>query len=368
LKILWIPHAGRHIPQRAHIFCQALAAHHEVHVTDWVADFTRPRDFVSIRYLRNFYYRRYRDGNITVHGIPRLAPALFSPALRQLNTRLFERVVARIIKTYGIDVVVGTFVVPPPQAPRLIFDLFDDNVSLWRSYGLSTAYADEILATEQAYLDLADATFAASSVLVDLARQRSAKGRVYWLPNAVDIVRFSTPEAKKHVPLEVGLIGNHDRLTEMEKVLAAAQALPEYIFRIAGRGRLIPSTQDRVKKLGLSNIIFDGPIRIDANHEWMQNLDVGLCPYAKTPGADATSPMRLLQYSAAGLPVVCTDLMEVRRMNFDNVILVEDSPDALVDGIHLAARMPKVRPSQVWDYDLPRLMIRCEQVLRGDPI
>src|SRR5690242_3334232 len=121
MKILWIPHTAWHIPQRAHLFCRILAERHEVHVTDWVADFTRPRDFFTLRYLRNFRYRQYYDGRILVHGVPRIAPALFSRALRRWNEGSFSRLIERLIARYGIDVVIGTFVVPPPAAPRLVF-------------------------------------------------------------------------------------------------------------------------------------------------------------------------------------------------------------------------------------------------------
>jgi hypothetical protein len=59
---------------------------HELHVTDWVADFASPRNPVS-RYLRNFTYRQRCDGRIWVHGI-RLSPALFLPALRRQHCPL----------------------------------------------------------------------------------------------------------------------------------------------------------------------------------------------------------------------------------------------------------------------------------------
>src|SRR5262245_60821522 len=115
MNILWIPHTAWHIPQRAHLFCRALAERHEVHVTDWVADFASPGDYLTRRYLRNFLYRCYQDGNVIVHGVPRISPAIFVPALRRVNTAIFSRLVAYIIKRYHIDVVVGTFLLPPPK-------------------------------------------------------------------------------------------------------------------------------------------------------------------------------------------------------------------------------------------------------------
>ena len=75
--------------------------------------------------------------------------------------------------------------------------------------------------------------------------------------------------------------------------------------------------------------------------------------------------MRLLMYAAAGLPTVWTDLEEVRRMRFDNVVLVGDDPRSLVEGVSRARAYPPGRPPQGEAYDLPDLVARYESVLRG---
>lgn len=374
MRILWIPHTGWHIPQRAHLFCRALAERHEVHVTDWVADFTSLRDYLSLRYLRNFTYRYYRDGHITVHGIPRVSPALFAPPLRRFNTTVFSWFVQRLIERYRIDVVVGTFVVPPPQAPRVIFDLFDDNAAYWHSFGYAPEYADEIARTESAYFQKADAVVAASSVLVDLAHEKGARGPVYHIPNGVDLRRFECADgARIRAQLGVagrlvGTVGNHDKLPELEKVLEAAKLFSgeSITFLIAGRGSAVPFARKQAQRAGLSNLVFQGYIPPHEAADWISALDVGLCPYEKTPGADAGSPMRLFMYAAAGLPTVCTELEEVRRMQFPNVVLVDDDPQSLAEGIRLALTLPRGRPPQIREYNLPHLVAQYEAVLRGD--
>ena len=95
----------------------------------------------------------------------------------------------------------------------------------------------------------------------------------------------------------------------------------------------------------------------------MSALDVGLCPYMKTPGADASCPMRLIMYSAMGLPTVCTDLESVRRMDWPNVVLVEDSAHSMTQGIDQALQMSRIRPSQIDEFDLTYLTQNYEKVL-----
>jgi len=373
MKILWIPHTGWHIPQRAHLFCRALSERHEVHVTDWVADFTSLGDYLSLRYMRNFVYRRYRDGAIIVHGIPRLSPALFIPALRRLNRAIFSRVLARIIETHRIDAVVGTFVAPPPEAPRLVFDLFDDNVAYWRSFGRVPGYAAEIAEIERAYVRQADAVVAVSSVLADRVREMGSPGSVHHIPNGVDLSLFEGGDGtglRDRWGLNgrvVGMVGNHDKTEELDKVLQAAKALAaqDITFLVAGRGTAMAGARGLAQREGLDNVVFKGYLPPQRAAQAVCILDVGLCPYRKTTGADASSPMRLLMYAAAGVPTVCTDLEEVRRMGFANVVLVEDDVHSLVSGVRSALQLPRSRPSQIQGYEISCLIQRYEAVLCG---
>lgn len=85
----------------------------------------------------------------------------------------------------------------------------------------------------------------------------------------------------------------------------------------------------------------------------------------KTLMDDAGTPMCLMMYAAAGIPTVCTDLQEVRRMGLPNVVLVEDEAQALALGIARALDLPRARPSHMGTYDLPQLLKRYESVLEG---
>jgi glycosyltransferase involved in cell wall biosynthesis len=373
MRILWMPHTGWHVPQRAHLFCRLLARDHEVHVTDSVADFSTLGDYLSRRYLRNFVYHRRREGRLTIHGVPRFSPALYVPSLRRLNTRVFERIVRQIIQEHRIEVVVGTYLVPPPTAPRVVFDLFDDNVAYWQSLGRAPGYANEIAATEQRYLDQADAVVAASSVLREKAERLGARGPVHHIPNGVDFCQFRLarpgPVRRRlgvRGPL-VGSVANHDNMLEIDKLLDTARLLAAtgITVLIAGRGVGMERAAQRIRDERIDNVILYGYVAPDEAPSLISALDVGLCSYRQSAMDHARSPMRLLMYAAAGVPAVCTDLEEVRRMHLPNVVLVDDTADAVAEGIRSALRLTRGRPSELDAYEVRGLAKRYEAVLRG---
>jgi glycosyltransferase involved in cell wall biosynthesis len=373
MKILWIPHTAWRIPMREHLFCRLLASRHEVHVTDSAADFHTPVDYLSLRYLRNFTHRYWHEGRVMIHGVPRISPALLVPALRRLNTQIFASVVAGIVKRHRIDVVVGTYLVPPPAAPRVVFDLSDDNVAFWRGAGQMPGYADEIGATEREYLRDADAVVAASSVLRDRAMALGARGPVHLIPNGVDMCAFRLARpgpvrARLGIrgPL-AGSVANHDSRAEIDKLVDAAKLLSatDVTILVAGRGRAIEHAARRARREHITNIVFYGYVSPEEAPSVIAALDVGLCSYRKSAMDDARSPMRLLMYAAAGVPAVCTDLEEVRRMALPNAVLVDDSAGALADGIRAALAFPRGRPAGFEAYDARQLARRYEEVLAG---
>lgn len=370
MRILWIPHAGWDIPQRAHLFTRMLADKHEIHVTDWIADFRTVQDYMSLRYLRNFTYRRRREGNITIHGIPRISPAIFSSRIRMFNQRLFTRHLNRLIERYSIEVVVGTYLVPPPEGVRVIFDLFDENVAGWKD--VHPQIAGEIAAVENAYFQKADAIVAASSVLKEKAERLGVGQPVYHIPNGIEFDRFMAVRDQERQPLPgtegfqvVGSVANYENPDEIDMIMSAARALRDEPLRfyLAGRGSALTYAQTIAEREGLTNVIFPGPVARENLADVMNQFDVGLCIYKRSPMDDARSPMRLLGYSALGLPTVATAVEEIRRMDFANVIGVEDATDSIVAGIQSALGMSRVVPDTIDQYDLNTLVARYEAVI-----
>lgn len=372
-----MPHAPWRTPQRARFFAEDLARRHTVHVTDYDAEFTQLQHFASLRYARNFFPRQWSDAGVTVHHVPRVSPALFSSRLRRLNARWFSELLGRVIARHHIDVVVGTFVAPmPADGVPAVTDVFDDNAGFWQSYGPNKSYAQEIAASERAWMKRSRAVIAVSSVLADQVRIQAPGRPVVHIPNPVDLTRYAPGRQAARAALGLkagatylGNIGALDHEHEARRLLAVAERLrgvPGTELLVVGRGAAMPLLEREAGRRGLDNLRFMGFLGGQALVQHFQALDIGLCPYSGLSRGDhARVPMRLLHYSATGSRVICTRLDEVERMGFANVTLTDDLDAAFADAVLAALDEPGTVPEQIGHYDQARLGQAYEAVLQG---
>jgi teichuronic acid biosynthesis glycosyltransferase TuaH len=77
--------------------------------------------------------------------------------------------------------------------------------------------------------------------------------------------------------------------------------------------------------LARDNVQWVGPKQFDALPGYLGSIDVGLIPYDHSAFNEGSFPLKALEYLAAGLGVVATDLPGVRWLNSPDVV-IEDQP------------------------------------------
>jgi teichuronic acid biosynthesis glycosyltransferase TuaH len=75
------------------------------------------------------------------------------------------------------------------------------------------------------------------------------------------------------------------------------------------------------------NVHFRDPVARGPLTALIRHADAGLLPHRVTRLTSAMSPLKLLEYLAAGLPVAATDLRPVRALGHPGVVLVPDGGD-----------------------------------------
>ncbi|MCI0656004.1 MAG: glycosyltransferase [Acidobacteria bacterium] len=188
--------------------------------------------------------------------------------------------------------------------------------SLYRLSDDTSAFPDtpgSYRALEEEVLPRVDVVVATAASLAERASRLGS--RVLLLPNGVDGSRFMGVARRDEVlgrPGRLGRIvyvGALDSWFDWRKVLALSRAFPEAEILLAG-----PIRMDISWAKGLPNVRLIGPVSPQEVPQMLAGSDVGIIPFVDSPLTRSIHPVKLYEYFAAGLPVVASDLDEIRRI------------------------------------------------------
>jgi glycosyltransferase involved in cell wall biosynthesis len=194
----------------------------------------------------------------------------------------------------------------------------------------------------------ASAVFAVSRGVADYVREKFGAGEcVHVVSNGVDPGRFPPAllerRAREPHPFTVGFVGtfkpHHGLDTLVEAFALLKRTTPEARLMLVGDGRQRPDVEARLAELGLSaSALLTGevsPVRIPP---LMSEMDVGVAPFPAR--RYYSSPLKVFEYLAAGLPVVASGVEQVADMvvHGETGLLCEpDDPPALCRALELLA-------------------------------
>ena len=99
---------------------------------------------------------------------------------------------------------------------------------------------------------------------------------------------------------------------------------------IAGEGKYSGALKERVSKLSLEDHVkFFGHVTREKTEALMKKADLGLIPHVRSEQSDNSSPNKLFEYMAAGLPILASDCISVKRVVSETqagLTYVYDSP------------------------------------------
>ncbi len=172
-----------------------------------------------------------------------------------------------------------------------------------------------IQTVERQLCEQADVVFATSRLLVEKARRWSSN--VVYLPNGADVERFTEIVAPE--PADLAAIP-HPRLLyvgaisywfDFELIAAAARARPDWSFVLIGPVAHAEGPREH-RFENLPNVYLLGQRHPHDVPAYMHNADIGLIPFQATDLTHSVSPIKLFEYSSAGLPVVAPALHEMQ--------------------------------------------------------
>lgn len=366
MKILWLPHLHWgfvRIGQREFRFADAIKHVHEVHIATWIYA-RRPRP--ALQALRN---KTWSEDGLTIHQFPRI-PNIVGQSVHdrsarglRINEMLQQRAVREIVRREGIDLVICSIShqavgLPPADLEvPVIFDYLDYKLEAWPD-------------VEKAYMRLADAVMCTSEVLVE--RVRRLHPHVYSLPNGVDLDAAATADGQR-ARMKYGLDGAKivsligltasPQLFYIDAIADVARKFDNVTFLMVGEpGPLGDAMIGRARELGL-RVVATGEVPPGQVADLFAATDVGLYPGDQTAYFDAASPLKVLEYSAAGKPVVATDLAELRNWGFPNLRMAAPTPEAFSGALTSALNAPSQGTPDLSRFSWPNLTARLLEIL-----
>jgi glycosyltransferase involved in cell wall biosynthesis len=148
------------------------------------------------------------------------------------------------------------------------------------------------------------------------------------VPNGVDLERFRPDVAPLAIPgldgrKVIGFTGGlrlwHGLEVLAEAFVALARERDDVHLLIVGDGPLRPWLEDHAAAAGLaSRVTVTGWLGHEMLPAALRRMDVATAPYPALPSF-YFSPLKLYEYLAAGLPVVASDLGQIREVIEDGV-------------------------------------------------
>ena len=179
----------------------------------------------------------------------------------------------------------------------------------------------------------------------DIKAQMPFKKEIYLVKNGVTIEDFVKPESE--VPADLFEILNQDKpivgyygylaeWIDLELVEKCLQDKPEYNFVFIGKSHTGYNYNNLLK---YHNFHFLGHKDYKELYKYSSRFDCAIIPFKLGNIAKATSPNKLFEFMALGIPTVCTrDMLECR--GFDGVFVSEDN-ESFVEDIDRALAISK---------------------------
>ena len=365
LKILFVPHCPRDSGgwqgSRPFHLCRQFSRLYDLHLFTWEQRL-RPIAGESLG-----AYTTRCESDLTAHKMwllpnayrfvtreyPRTAHLIF-------NQLMFRRTLRRLLRDVRPDAIVygGShhFTGFPPLSASvpMVFDYVDKSPA-W---------------VESAYVAAADAVVTVSDDLA--AAVAPSRKPTAVVPNGVDLTRYASmgrAAAKQKLGLTgatvISLIGLtcDPSLYFIDAVKQLRQRIANVKLLIVGGGDVQRSILQRCDAIGLTDVHAVGAVPHSEVHCHFAATDVGLYPGADTPYFRESSPLKIVEYSAAGAQVV-TSPVKMFLHGWPNIRVAAPTAAAFADAMHEAIVSPQPAPD-LQPFDWAHLAGRFDQVITG---
>jgi glycosyltransferase involved in cell wall biosynthesis len=268
--------------------------------------------------------------------VPHLQAGLSPDACRAAQQRLIDKLILRYkIRDYLL------WYCTPMSLPftrhlkpsGVIYDCMDERSTLSGAPKALCEYEAELFVRADVVLTGGHCLYEAKCMKHD---------NVHPFPNSVDRAHFARARTVQEDPPDqadiprprLGFLGVIDERMDLELVSSLARARPDWQIVLIGPVKIPAASLPR-----LPNIHCLGMKSYEALPAYLAGWDVALLPFAHNPSTRFICPTKILEYLAAGKPVISTSICDVvRPYGQEGLVRIADTLPKLVSAIESALR------------------------------
>lgn len=310
----------------------------------WVNSIGMRRPAVSGRDARRLVAkgRQLMQGLVRVNAnlhvaSPLAVPLPGVPGVDRLNTMLLTASIRHFARRAGLTrPILWTFL---PNTVGLVGRLGESRV-IYHCVDEYSAFAgvprDALRAMEEALVRRADLVLASSETLAE--ERRRWNPRTHFVSHGVDVTHFAQalsptlappPETAGLARPIIGFFGLIAEWIDLDLIAEIARRRPHWTVLMIGKANV-----DTGALRALPNIHLLGQKPYATLPAYCRVFDVGIIPFRIDALTVRANPLKLREYLAAGLPVVSSDLPEVRK--YAGLAQLAEGADGFVAAIETA--------------------------------
>lgn len=304
-----------------------------------LGDIGRIRERISNWLQSTRGFREIQPG-LTVFS-PLFLPFPYLRIAGWLNRVLLSMSIKRWVRSARFNDPLAITFLPTPLGQALIRDLDPILVVYYCANDMAGSSPDmhKLRPWEDLLFARADIVFAISDAIFDRATIFS--NHVHLFPPGVDFELFESHRKSASIPDDlasvqrpvVGYVGALSNVVDQDLISKMAIHMPEVTFVLVG-----PQYTDVRRLEKCSNVKLFGSRPHDLIPAYIKGFDVALIPYVVNQFTDSVYSCKLNEYLAMGVPVVATNMREIRRFveRHGTVIDIGNNTPDFIEKVRLA--------------------------------
>ncbi|KAA5807282.1 glycosyltransferase [Thermoanaerobacterium thermosaccharolyticum] len=282
-------------------------------------------DYLKERYDLTVVFCRYDDlgvmkkqeGTTKYIGIPVKFASLFSPMT------LYKRYLEIDSEKYDICIAQGPWAgvtaVELLKAGRVNFLAYED-IDYFPAFFEYEDIYNRTRNMEKYCIESSDITFSVNEQLIEL-RKNMTGITPYYIPNGVNYELFKGDKVKHNGTILV-FSGSLEHWAGIEMPIKALPILRRELdvsMMILGRGKYEPVLKKLSRDYKVNDFVhFLGKVKYRDLPLHFKKSDIGLCTLFPTELIKYSFPLKAIEYMAAGLPVIATDIGDLGKLIKEN--------------------------------------------------